>query len=165
LNVEEDFNSSCFQYSKKNTNPLKQNIMKAKLLLLIGLFLMGFSMPSEAQIFKKLGKKIEKKVKERIDRKERKADQKVDQKIDESMDKAEQGAQNTVLDWISGGDDDAEHSSEGASSATSETHIPTATAPQNENYKLSITGSGPDIFMTYKLDTDTEQMQDLPAGM
>lgn len=133
--------------------------MKTKLLLFTGLFLVGFSMPTEAQIFKKLGKKIEKKIEERMERKEREVDQKIDWKIDETMDEAEEGAEEAVLDWTRASQKNSPTDTDILTEAT-----PTATS-QNENVDLQITGSGPDFYLEYKLNTDTGQRQDLPAAM
>lgn len=136
--------------------------MKAKLILLIGLFFIGFSMPTEAQVFKKLGKKIEQKVKDRVDRKEREADQKVDQKMDESMDKAEQGAGDAVLDWINGSKD-KDTGDAGAAAGTPGT--PATDLPQGEDYTLEVKGSGPDLFLVYTMDTDLTGQAGMPAEM
>ncbi len=137
--------------------------MKTKFVLFTSLFLIGFNMPTEAQIFKKLGEKIEKKIEERIERKEREADQKVDRKIDETMDKAEEGAEEAVLDWAKTSKKNKTTDTDIPIHAT-ETAQPTAIS-QNENVDLQITGSGPDFYIEYKLNTDTGQGQDLPAAM
>lgn len=143
-------------------------IMKAKLILLLSLFLFGFHTPSEAQIFKKLKQKVEKKIEERIDRKEREADRKIDQTIDKGLDKTEEGVKDAAIDiWES--DKNQENTSSSSSTVNASGTI--KDLPNNtlgENYTIEVSGSGPDVYMEYRMTTNLanqEGMSGIPEGL
>jgi|GEM_PF-3479441 len=122
-----------------------------KIVHLIGasLLLCCLSLSSQAQFLKKLGDKIERKVEQRIDRK-------TDQAIDKSLDKAEEGTEKVVKDATS---------SEKNTGENQEQVEQKKPAPLPENYQLAVTGSGPDIYLQYRMTVSAQQSSEYEVDM
>lgn len=143
--------------------------MKRRIILLIGLFVIGFSMPTEAQILKKLGKKIEQKVNDRIDRKEREADQKTDESIDKVLDKTEDGIGDAARDATRSRKDKETSTSEN-SGGDNQSSAATGSAPGSltdsaNKDKIRVVGSGSGLYLEYEMDTDGMQQAEMPTGV
>lgn len=119
--------------------------------LAIVLFIVAYNTPTEAQIFKKLGDKIEKKVDDRINKKKRQADSEVDRSIDRILDGAEQGVMDAGKEATKPGEGNNQNPD------VSQSQAPTG------DYVLAMTGSGPDTYLEYGMDTN--QLKDLPSNM
>jgi len=101
--------------------------MKRVLTLSLCLMLAALSWPAKAQILKKISKKIEKSV-------ERRVDKKIDQGIEGGLDKAEVETESAVTGIFSSDEP------------------PIQALP--DDYEIAVTGSGPDVFLEYRIRYD-----------
>lgn len=120
---------------------------KIALLTLLACGLCSFPGTAEAQILKKIGKKIEKSVERRVERK-------VDQGIEKGLDKAEDETGNAVEGALAS-------DKEGNKSATKQSEFKTLP----DDYQIAITGSGPDLYMEYRMHVDGAQMNGQQMNM
>ncbi len=121
-------------------------IMKNVMLLILCCALCTFPHKSHAQVLKKIGKKIERSVERRVERK-------VDQGIEKGLDKAEEGAGNAVEGAVAS--DKSTNDNKTAKERTIKS-LP-------DDYQIKMSGSGPDLFMEYRMhvdgpDTEANQM-------
>jgi len=121
--------------------------MKKIILLILCCALCTFPHKSHAQVLKKIGKKIERSVERRVERK-------VDQGIEKGLDKAEEGTENVVEGAIAG--DGTASNKTGANGNSAIKSLP-------DDYQIKISGSGPELFMEYRMhvdgpDTEASQM-------
>src|SRR5699024_5323274 len=120
--------------------------MRTLLLICVFASFSFLSVPAQGQFLKKLGDKVEKSVERRVDRR-------TDQAVEKSLDKAEEGTENAVKDAVNSSDKKKETDNKkvdrergllsGMDSGGAE--------PLPENYTLSLTGSGPDIYLEYQM--------------
>lgn len=120
---------------------------KIALLILIACGLCSFPGAAKAQILKKIGKKIEKSVERRVERK-------VDQGIEKGLDKAEDETGNAVEGALAG-------SKDADKSVTKQSEFKTLP----DDYQIAITGSGPDLYMEYRMHVDGPQMNGQQMNM
>lgn len=122
--------------------------MKWKIMVMTCLFALVFSVPSQAQFLKKLEKKAKEKSKERIENK-------ADKTTDKAPDETEKGVDKTA--------EEATSSAEEGSIENADMN--SGTEPVPEDYKIGISGSGPDLYLEYQMNTgvakQTEQAMDM----
>lgn len=118
----------------------------------------SLSLPSEAQFLKKLGDKVEKSIDRRIERR-------TDQAVEKSLDKVEDGTERAVKNVAEASDKSAEENNE--KTIQKEASWPLATPegkagttdPIPENHTITLTGSGPDLYLEYRMEMATVQEQ------
>lgn len=101
--------------------------MKKMLSLSLCLMSLTLSWHAEAQILKKIGKKIEQSV-------ERRVEKKIDKGIEDGLDKAEDGTESAVEGVFSSDQPQIQS-------------LP-------ENYEIKVSGSGPDVYLEYRIRHD-----------